>query len=117
PVGAMARAKQRQHLHHQIVAARAQPFAERAIESETVGIRQFGGYRIAAVDEGEQRLDRMIAIRAPRPDMQREVDLGPAGLAKRRHGAVVAGVSPSRSFASSRVAISASASKAAARQL
>src|SRR3546814_18567746 len=75
-------------------------------------------FRSATVDEGEQGLDLVIAVGPPRPHMERKVDLRPADLAHRRppQGASVAAVSPSRSLVSIRVAMSASATSAAARQ-
>src|SRR3546814_10897156 len=104
---------------HQIVRPRTQPRGKFPVDGQRVGISHGGCNRIAPVDEGEQRLDLVIAVGPPRPHVERQIDLRPAGLAHRRPplpGATVAGVSPSRSLLSIRVAMSASAYSTAARQ-
>ena len=43
-----------------------------------------GAQRIPAIDKGEQAFKIMIAILAPPPDVQREVDLGIGGFGQHR---------------------------------
>ena len=113
----MTRAQQRQRAPDQIVLARAQFLGKLTVEDQRIAVRHFRDQRIPCVDKGEQCLDGVIAVGTAGADMQRQIDLRPAGFAHfRHHGAIVAGVNPSRSFASSRVAMSASAISAAARQ-
>ena len=93
-------------------------FGKLSVDRQTVRGSRRRGDRVAMIDKGEQRFDQVIAVAPPRADVEREVDLRPATfLHVGHHGAVVAALSPSRSFASIRAAMSASANSAAARHV
>lgn len=73
-------------LKHQIVRPSVQPGGKRTldIERQRAIVPRFGAQDITAIDECEQALDIVIAVLAPPPDVQREIDLGISGFGQHR---------------------------------
>lgn len=97
----------------EIIALITQRARERAGQRERVALAFLDGHRVAVAQEREQRLDLVIAVRAPGADVECKIDLG-----RRRfddvHERVAAG--PLRILASSRVVASGFATTRAAFQ-
>ena len=87
---AVAVSKRLRRLQHQIVPTELPGKGARHLQFQRVG--RFHSKQIAVLGKGEQGLDAVIAVRLPRPDVKRQVDLGVGDLL--HQGEASSGVRP-----------------------
>ena len=87
----------------EIVVGRKQA-GERPRQAQRHLRRRSGCQFVAMLREGEQRLDRMIAVRAPAADVEGEIDLGEGRFAESAQGFAPPVASPEASLALMRAA-------------